>query len=139
MSDVGLNISKIRILLSILRNKLGVKMFEPEKMMKSLRGDMIFPKFEENNYYYEAGSKPWTYSPTMGSWYCCYYKKETQLIINSSDINIYEINRMYVVVDGDHGQGVFRFSMKILYIINNCNRHESIQPVGSILCKRIMV
>ena len=58
MSDVGLNISKIRILLSILRNKLGVKMFEPEKMMKSLRGDMIFPKFEENNYYYEAGSKP---------------------------------------------------------------------------------
>ena len=26
--------------------------------------------------------------------------------------------------------------MKILYIINYSNRHESIQPVGCILCKK---
>ena len=41
-----------------------------------------------------------------------------------------------MVVGGDHGQGVFRFPMKILYIMNNGNRHESIQPVGYILCKK---
>ena len=33
-------------------------MFEPEKMMKSLSGDMIIPKFGEYNYYHEAGTKP---------------------------------------------------------------------------------
>ena len=36
MSDVGLNISQIRSLLRILRNKLGAKMFEHENIMKVL-------------------------------------------------------------------------------------------------------
>ena len=59
MSDVGLNISQSRILLRILRNKLGAKMFEPENIMKSLSGDMILPKFDEYKYYnIEIGSKP---------------------------------------------------------------------------------
>ena len=35
-SDVGLNISRLRFLLRILRNKLGAKMFEPENVMISL-------------------------------------------------------------------------------------------------------
>ena len=49
MSDVGLNISQLRILLRILRNKLGAKMFEPGNIMKRLSGDMIVPKFGEYN------------------------------------------------------------------------------------------
>ena len=32
MSDVGLNISQLGILLKILRDKLGTKMFEPETL-----------------------------------------------------------------------------------------------------------
>ena len=32
ISDVGLNISQLRILLRILRNKLGAKMFETETL-----------------------------------------------------------------------------------------------------------
>ena len=36
MSDGGLNISQLRILFRILRNKLGVKNFEPENIMKIL-------------------------------------------------------------------------------------------------------
>ena len=36
MSDVGLNISQLRILLRILRNKLGAKIFEPKNIMKIL-------------------------------------------------------------------------------------------------------
>ena len=47
MSDVGLNICQLRILLRILRNKLGAKRFEPKKDMKCLSGDMITPKFGE--------------------------------------------------------------------------------------------
>ena len=50
MSDVGLNISQLYILLRILRNKLSAKMFEPENIMKILSGDMIFPKFGEYKY-----------------------------------------------------------------------------------------
>ena len=36
MSDVVLNIFQLRILLRILCNKLGAKIFEPENIMKSL-------------------------------------------------------------------------------------------------------
>ena len=50
MSDVGLNISQLRILLRILHNKLGAKMFEPENVMISPSGDMILPKFDEYKY-----------------------------------------------------------------------------------------
>ena len=59
MSDVGLNISQLRILLRILRNKLGAKMCEPKNIMKSLSGDMIVPKFGEYKYNnMEKGTKP---------------------------------------------------------------------------------
>ena len=57
------------------------------------------------------------------------------MLIESGDIDISNINRIDIVVGGDHGQGVFRIPMKILYIMNNGTRHESIQPVCYILCK----
>ena len=44
MSDVGLKITKLRILLRILQNKIGVEMFESKKMMNSFNCDMIIPK-----------------------------------------------------------------------------------------------
>ena len=50
MSDVGINISQLCILLRILHNKLGKNMFEPENIMKNLRGDMILPKFGDYKY-----------------------------------------------------------------------------------------
>ena len=39
------------------------------------------------------------------------FKKETQLLIESSDIDISNINRINIVVGGDHDQGAFRFPM----------------------------
>ena len=42
------------------------------------------------------------------------------------DIDLSTIDKIYIVVGGDHGQGTFRFPMKILYIMNNEKRHESI-------------
>ena len=64
------------------------------------------------------------------------FKKGTQLVIESGDINLSDINRIDIVVGGYYGQGAFRFPMKILHIINNGKRHESIQPVGYRLCKK---
>ena len=58
MSDVGLNISQLHILLIIIRNKSDATLFEPENMMKILSGGMIIPNFSEYNYYHESGSKP---------------------------------------------------------------------------------
>ena len=55
------------------------------------------------------------------------------MLIESGDIDISDINRIDIVIGGDHGQGVFRFPLKILYIMNNGNRHEGIQPLGYIL------
>ena len=55
-SDVGLSISQLRILLRILQNKLGAKLCEPGKIMKSLSSDMILPQFGEYDNYYEVGS-----------------------------------------------------------------------------------
>ena len=52
------------------------------------------------------------------------------MLIESDDIDIPNINRLDIVFGGDHDQGAFRFPMKRLYITNNGNRHESIQPVG---------
>ena len=55
-------------------------------------------------------------------------KKDTQLLIESGDINLSNIDRIDIKA--------FRFSMKILYIMNNEKRYESIQPVGYKLCKK---
>ena len=103
--------------------------------MKLLSGDMIIPKFGEYNCYHETGSKPehilfWVRDTVA------VFKKETQLLIESGDIDLSDIDRIDIVVGGDHGQGAFRFPMKILYIMNNEKRYESIQPVGYILCKK---
>ena len=101
MSDVGLNISQLRILLKVLRNKLGAKMVEPENMTKSLSGDMIIPKFGEFNYYHETGTDPELILFWVRDTFTV-YKKEIRLLIDSSDIDIYEINRIDIVVGSDH-------------------------------------
>ena len=79
--------------------------------MKSLSGDMILPKFGEYKYYYETGKKPehilfWVRDNVA------IFKKETQLIIESGEINVSKIDRIYIVVGNDNGQGAFRFPMK---------------------------
>ena len=43
MNDVGINISQLRILLTILRHKIMAKLFESESKMVDLRGEMIVP------------------------------------------------------------------------------------------------
>ena len=51
-------------------------------------------------------------------------------------MNLSDIDRIDAVVGGGHGQGEFRFPIKMLYIMNNETRYESIQPVDCILCKK---
>ena len=135
MSDVGLNISQLRILLRILHNKLGTKCFESENIMKSLSGDMILPTFCEYKYYHEAGSKPehilfWVRNTVA------VLKKETQLLIDSGGIDLCDIGRIDIVGVGDHSEGAFRFPMEKMYIMNNEKGHERMQTIGYILYKK---
>ena len=62
---------------------------------------MIIPKFGEYNYYHETGTKP---EPIL-FWVrdtVAVYKKGIRLLIDSSNIDIYEINRIDIVVGSDH-------------------------------------
>ena len=86
-------------------------MFEPEIMIKSLSGDMILPKFGEFNYYHITGTKPWLILLLVRETVAV-FKKETQLLIDFSDVDTYYINRIDIIVGGNHGQGSFRFPMK---------------------------
>ena len=58
MNDVGINISQLRILLRILRHKIGAKLFESESKMIDSYGKIIVPQFGEYNYIHELDSKP---------------------------------------------------------------------------------
>ena len=103
--------------------------------MKCLSGDMISQKFGEYRYYHQIGSKPehilfWVRDTVA------VFKKETWLLVESSNIKLSNIDRIDIVVCGYHGQEASRFLMKILYIMNNGKRHESIQSVDYILCKK---
>ena len=74
---------------------------------------MILPRFGEYNNYNEAGSKPglilfWVRDIVA------VYKVKSQMSIDYGDIDIYEINRIGIVVRGNHGQEVFQFPIKIL-------------------------
>ena len=79
--------------------------------MNSFSGDIIIPKFGEYEYYHETGSKPehvlfWVRDTVA------VYETEIQLLIDSGDIDLADIDRIHIVVGGDHGQGAFRFPMK---------------------------
>ena len=49
---------------------------------------------------------------------------------------INEISRSDVIVGGDHGQGVFRFPMKMLFIMKCGKSHVRISNVTYILYKK---
>ena len=80
-------------------------------MIKNLSGDMIIPKFGEYNYYHETESKPELilfWDPDT----VAVFKKETQLLIDSNQIDIFDIDRIYIIVGGDHEQGSLDFQWK---------------------------
>ena len=58
MSDVGIKITQLRILLRIWRHKIGTELFEPETKMKDLCGEMIESQFIEYTHVHEVSSTP---------------------------------------------------------------------------------
>ena len=58
MNDVGIYISQLRILLRILRHKIGAELFETESKMTDLCGEIIVPQLGKYKYIHKIGSKP---------------------------------------------------------------------------------
>ena len=136
MSDIGLNISYLCILLRILQNNLGTKMFEPKYLMKDLNGDMILPKFGEYNYYHEVRSKLELILFRVRD-IVAVYKKYTQMIIDSDDIAINKMNRRDIVIGDDHGQGLFRSRVK--HIVHHELWQETYNLSAKYCVKRVTV
>ena len=105
--------------------------------MVDIRGEMIAPQFGEYKYTHETGTKLesilyWVRDSTA------IFKKEIRLLIKCKQIIIDNISRIDVVVGGDHGQGAFRFPMKLLFIMKSSKNIERENSVAYILCKKIM-
>ena len=125
----------MRILLRVLRHKIGAKLFEPESKMVDLHGEMIVPQFGEYKYIHETGSKPemilyWVRDSTI------IFKKQISLLIKYNLIIIDDTSRIDVVVGGDPGQGAFRFPMKLLFIMKSSKNIERESSVAYFLCKK---
>ena len=71
-----------------------------------------------NKYVHKGGSKPeliwyWVRDSVVT------FKKYTTLLIHLNQLIVNEISRIDVVVGGDHGQGAFIFSMKLLFVMKS--------------------
>ena len=135
MNDIGMNISQLSILLRILRYKIGAKLFEPESKMIHLCGEMIVPQFGIYKYIHEVGSKPelilyWIRDSTV------IFKKEICLLVKPNLLNLDDISRINVIMEGDHGQGAFRFPIKLLFVMKSWKNVERESSGAYILCKK---
>lgn len=112
ISDVGLNTTQVLIDIRISRHKLGViLMLESKIKLETSCSEMIQPEFGEYKVYYEVGIKP----ELLLYWVrhaVAIFKKKTKLLIESQLANRNESSRINVVIEGNHGQGAFRFQMK---------------------------
>ena len=48
-----------------------------------------------------------------------YFPERGKYVDKSLKVNVNNIDRIDIVVRGDHGQGVFHFSMKLIYVIDD--------------------
>ena len=63
------------------------------------------------------------------------FEKEITLLINSKQVKVNEISRIDIIVGGNHGQGTFRFLMKLLCVMKYSKNIERTSSVACILCK----
>ena len=118
INDDSIDFSQLRISLRILRHKIGAKLFEPESKMTDLCGDMIVLQLGEYEYIHEIVSKRELILYMIRD-YVAIFKKEISLLITPNQLKVDEIFRIDEIVGGDHGQGTFRFPIKLLFVIKS--------------------
>lgn len=79
---------------------------------------MISPQFGECKYEHKVGRKLklilyWTRDSVT------IFKETNNLLINSNQFIINKISMSDVIVEVNHDQGVFRFPMKVLFIVKS--------------------
>ena len=96
---------------------------------------MTVPQSGEYKYIHEVGSKPeltlyWIRESTA------IFKKEISLLVKSTLINLDDISRINLIIGGDHGQGAFRFPLKLLFVMKSSKNVERESSVAYILCRK---
>ena len=91
----------------------------------------ILPEFDEYSYIHEADSKPglplfWIRDSMS------IFKKATIFLINSFKVDVNNIDKIKIVVGRDHGQGVFLFPMKLIYVMDDEEIFERITNIDYI-------
>ena len=96
---------------------------------------MTVPQSGEYKYIHEVGSKPelnlyWIRESTA------IFKKEISLLVKSTLLNLDDISRINLIIGGDHGQGAFRFPLKLLFVMKSSKNVERESSVAYILCRK---
>ena len=127
----------MHILLRIVRHNIGTKLFDPETKTTDLCGEMIASLVDEYKDVNEVGSK----LELILYWvrdYVAIFKKESILLINLNQLIVNEISRIDIIIGGYHGQGTFRFPIKLFFVVKSEKIVEHISSIVCILCKKIM-
>ena len=65
-----------------------------------------------------------------------YLREQISLLVKFNLLNLNDLSRIDVVIGGDHGQGAFRFLMKLLFVMKSFKNVERESSVAYILCKK---
>ena len=103
--------------------------------MKELSGETILLEFCEHSYINENGSEHglnlfWIRDTVA------IFKKEISILIDLFKVNINNMDRIDIVVGGDHGQDVFRFPMKLICIMDDEEMFEREVHVSYVYCRK---
>ena len=72
----------------------------------------------------------------MDSPFFCYILERNNFINQFYLLKVNDISRIDIIVGSDHGQGVFRFSIKLLFVMKSSKNVEHESSVAYILCKK---
>ena len=82
---------------------------------------MIAPQFDNYKYVHEVGSKPELILYLVRDFIAIFNKGITSLI-KSNQLIVNKISSIGVILGSDHGQGVLRFPMKLLFVMKSEKR-----------------
>ena len=68
--------------------------------------------------------------------YISVFTIETSMLIEYFNLNVNNINQIDIVVGGYHSQDLFRFPMKLIYVMGNGEIFERVTNIGYIPCRK---
>ena len=127
--DTGVNFTQEAVILRHLRGHFGNRAFATLKKVRMLCEGHTEIKVGKAPHSYEKGDAPETLEY---SYKCLKTELETQIASKLScyDLQRTPIERVDIILGGDHGQGAFQFGVKVVIVLKNPHMKTSM-PRGS--------